>query len=384
MKKTKILVISPTPTHPQNAGNRARISDLLGLMQRLGHEVHFIHLTREKGDEEKMREVWGENFISVDYHREPHKLSALKRRYGGYFSTDLKYTYDIDEWYDSSLNKVVVDLHAKHNFNTVIVEYMFISKVLECFDSSVRKIIDTHDVFTNRHRHYLEQNQKPQWFSTSKLGEAKACNRADVVLAIQDKEKDFYLNISRSNVETVGHLVAVQDKPFINSNSHKLLFVASDNAINIEGINYFLDKIFPEVQKKVVAVEVNLVGSVCKGVKERAGLRKLGFVDDLKKAYEEADIIINPVSYNTGLSIKNLEALGYAKPLVTSKVGTEGLEAGMGVAYRVADSTQEFIDHLVEILLDEKIRLSLARAAADFAKASNATVSAQMTKILSK
>ena len=384
MKKTKVLVISPTPTHPQNAGNRARIFDLLNLIKSLGHDVYFLNLKQEKCDENKMRELWGEHFISVDYHRGSHKLSALKRKYGGYFNDDLKYTYGIDEWYDPSLDNVVLDLHAKHKFDTVIVEYVFISKVLECFDSSVQKIIDTHDVFTNRHRHYLEQNQKPQWFSTSQKEEAKACNRADVVLAIQDKEKGFYSSICKSDVVTVGHLVPVQENPSVDINSNKLLFVASDNPINVEGMKYFLDTIFPEVKNKVENVEVMLVGSVCKGIEDQPGLNKLGFVDDLKKTYEEADIVINPVLYNTGLSIKNLEALGYAKPLVTSKVGAEGLEVGGGKAYRIADSSQEFINHLVEILTDEKVRLSLADAAADFVRNSNDIVSDEMKKILNK
>ena len=384
MKKTKVLVISPTPTHPQNAGNRARIFDLLNLVKSLGHDVYFLHIKQTKGDENKMREIWGEHFISVDYQKQPHKLSRLKRKYGGYFNTDLKYIYDIDEWYDPSLDNVVLDLNAKYNFDTVIVEYVFMSKVLKCFDNSVRKIIDTHDVFTNRHRQYLDYNQRPQWFSTSKKGEAKACNRADVVIAIQDKEKEFYSSICKSEVVTVGHLVPVQDRPTINNNSYKLLFVASDNPINVGGMRYFLEKIFPQVQKKVPSVEVYLVGSVCKEIEDQPGLIKLGFVDDLKKIYKEADVVINPVIINTGLSIKNLEALGSAKPLVTSKVGAEGLEAGIGVAYRVADSAQEFVNHLVEILSDENVRLSLGQGASDFVKDCNKLVSEQMKKILSK
>lgn len=383
MKKTKILVVSPTPTHPKNAGNRARINDLLNLIKSLGHDVYFLHIEQEKGDENKMREIWGEHFISVEYRRDSHRLAVLKRKYGGYFDQDLKYIYDIDEWYDSSLNKVVLDLHAKHNFDTVIVEYIFISKVFECFDDSVRKIIDTHDVFTNRHRQYLLQNQQPRWFSTSKKGEAKACNRADLVLAIQDKEKEFYSSICKSKVVTVGHLVPVQDTPIINNSSNKLLFVASNNPVNVQGMKYFLEKIFPEVQKKIPDVEISLVGSVCKDINDQPGLKKLGFVDDLKKVYDKADIVINPVIINTGLSIKNLEALGSAKPLVTSTVGAEGLESGVGKAYRIADSPQEFTDHLVEILSDEKIRLSLAQGASDFVKECNKLVFEQMKKVLS-
>ncbi|MBR9704033.1 hypothetical protein GOV12_01370, partial [Candidatus Pacearchaeota archaeon] len=47
MKRKKILVISPTPTHPQNAGNRARVYDLLRNIKNLGYEIHLVYDDRE-------------------------------------------------------------------------------------------------------------------------------------------------------------------------------------------------------------------------------------------------------------------------------------------------------------------------------------------------
>ena len=46
-KSKKILVISPTPTHPQNAGNRIRIYNLVSNLKELGHDVHFLYEGRE-------------------------------------------------------------------------------------------------------------------------------------------------------------------------------------------------------------------------------------------------------------------------------------------------------------------------------------------------
>ena len=47
MSKKQILVISPTPSHPRNAGNRERIYQLLPHIQKLDHEVHFLYITQE-------------------------------------------------------------------------------------------------------------------------------------------------------------------------------------------------------------------------------------------------------------------------------------------------------------------------------------------------
>ena len=61
----KILVISPTPSHPQSAGNRARIFSLIKNMQSMGHDVYFLFLAREHGDIEAMRRYWAEKFLDI-------------------------------------------------------------------------------------------------------------------------------------------------------------------------------------------------------------------------------------------------------------------------------------------------------------------------------
>lgn len=47
----KILLVSPTPTHPQTAGNRTRVDGLLSGLRELGHDVYFCHIRSEPGDE---------------------------------------------------------------------------------------------------------------------------------------------------------------------------------------------------------------------------------------------------------------------------------------------------------------------------------------------
>lgn len=64
---SKILVVSPTPTHATWAGNRARILCMMEMFRELGHEVHFLHLARDPADNDAMRDYWGDRFYSVKY-----------------------------------------------------------------------------------------------------------------------------------------------------------------------------------------------------------------------------------------------------------------------------------------------------------------------------
>jgi hypothetical protein len=59
VKPKKILVVSMTPTHPPNAGNRIRILGMSRWLREQGHEVHFLYSDQGWGDNEGMKAFWG-------------------------------------------------------------------------------------------------------------------------------------------------------------------------------------------------------------------------------------------------------------------------------------------------------------------------------------
>lgn len=313
-----------------------------------------------------MRRVWGDRFFSVAYQRPQSRIARWKRRIGSAFDPDARHLYSIDEWYDRSVDPVIAALHRKFQFDAVVVEYVFFSRVLELFGQNVLKIIDTHDVFTDRHLKYLRNGQAPQWYSTTREEEAKALNRADVVIAIQDLERDFFAGLTAKKVITIGHIVALREA-LTRDLGPRILFVASDNPINSDGINQFIAAAFPAIRNKVPDAELALAGTVCNAVEDQPGVVKLGRVENLLPVYEGAAVVINPVQFNTGLSIKNLEALGYSKSLVTAPTGAEGLEDGSGTAFLVADNPAEFSEHVIKCLSDSVYSAQLARRAYEYA-----------------
>lgn len=387
MGKT-ILVISPTPSHPQNAGNRARIYTLLLNLKNRGHDVHFVHIKRETlADEIAMQACWDSKFYSIDYQKPkpknsqvnifPAKLNILNRiinkikREVGFLNMSNQYTYRIDDWYDDSVNTKIYEISKSIQPDVVMVEYVFFSKALECFDSKILKVIDTHDIFANRHEIYLKNNQTPKWFSTTTKQENLGLKRADVILAIQNREAEFFkkrLGTSRKIV-TVNHIVTLSRKQHRNSNVSQMLFLASKNPININGLSFFIEEVLPKVQTKLPNAKLILAGSICEVMEDRpTHYTKLGKVEDLGDAYKEANLVINPVFLGTGLKIKNIEALGYSMPLVTTPVGAEGMEEGAGKAFRVAESSEQFANEIVEILTKPELCKQLSNNAYAFAK----------------
>lgn len=56
-----------------------------------------------------------------------------------------------DGWYINGLGEQIALLCSRHNIDTVICSYIFQSKLLEYVPAYVLKIIDTHDMFTDRY-----------------------------------------------------------------------------------------------------------------------------------------------------------------------------------------------------------------------------------------
>ena len=78
----------------------------------------------------------------------------------------------------------------------VVCEYAFISKSLDLFKKSVYKILDTHDRFTDRFQTYLNNKLQPDWVSLFRDQERKALQRANLNLAVQHKDADYFSKLS--------------------------------------------------------------------------------------------------------------------------------------------------------------------------------------------
>ena len=76
----------------------------------------------------------------------------------------------------------------------------------------------------------------------------------------------------------------------------------------------------------------------------------LGVVESLEEAYTRAAVIVNPVLAGTGLKTKTVEALGHAKPLVTTSCGAEGIEDAAGTAFLMADDPAGMAAHINGLL----------------------------------
>lgn len=369
---SRVLLIAPVPTHPSSTGASARVRQMGEGLISLGHEVHYLHLQQSlRADRSAMQRYWQDR-LHVFRSLSPASFFGRARRKAiRIVGTTFHLNLPVDSYFDPEAAAFTRALLADGGFDVTVLSYVFYSRLFESMPATVRKLIDTHDVFADRYRLYRAHGQANEFFSTGRTDEGKALDRADAVLAIQEWDANHFQSLTARPVVVVGHLGRVEAMEPVDAAAcaPAMLFVGGPMGINVHGVTWFIDRVLPVVRRQVPAAELWLAGGIGERVGEAVpGVRRLGFVDALGDLYRRAAVVINPQQFGTGLSIKSVDALLHGRPLVTTAPGARGLEAGAGAAFRQAESAEEFGARLVELLRDPAQAAALALRATEFAR----------------
>jgi polysaccharide biosynthesis protein PslH len=359
----KVLIVSPVPTDPQTAGNRARVSSLITMLEALGHDVFFAYAPYEAVEYEAMEKRLGSRFRALRSQGPPigRIVGRAKRKMLRLLRLREPYIWQVDEWFDNGLLSQVADSHRKEKFEVVLVEYVFLSKIIKVFPESVRTIIDAQDLMANRHQAYLSHGVPPAWFATTPKQEIRSLGRARAVIAIQEEEARYLRERLPNEVFCVGHIGPPADHVARDPDNNRILFVGSENSINIHGLEWFVKSAWPDIRKQVPNCELVIAGRAGTTRSWPEGVSVLGEVESLAATYAEATIVINPVQFGTGLPVKTIEALQYGKPLVTTMAGARGLGAEFAAAMCIAAEGTSFARGVVDLLESRNARATLVR-----------------------
>ena len=188
------------------------------------------------------------------------------------------------------------------------------------------------------------------------------------VVVCKDDDVDC-IGTDRAAVSVVPNGVTKIDSPSASSHEQPqtLLFVGSlDYRPNIDASLFFFDRVLPAIRAHVPHVKVVIAGKAAgkrlRDAAARAGCSVISPVDDLRPSYDEATVVIVPLTWGAGTRLKILEALSLGKAVVSTSVGAEGLSLTRGSDLLVADTPAEFADACSRLIEDPAARRRLGEA----------------------
>ena len=133
--------------------------------------------------------------------------------------------------------------------------------------------------------------------------------------------------------------------------------------LNVQGLDWFMGSVLPKIRAQIPDCGLIIAGEAGKARRWPDGVVTLGGLSNIEEAYARASIVINPTLFGTGLAVKNIEALSFGKPLVTTAAGARGVGPKLSSAMRIAADEQRFVSYVVELLHNKTERDALAKTA---------------------
>ncbi len=360
------LIVAPFGILPAHSGNTAHTAVHVRQLQEMGHELWYLGLGLTPGEAGPMAREWGDRFVHAPSSRWRSFLLRQMRR--------LRQP-SVDAWYESPWARAAARLQERVGFDYVLVHYVFYTKLLEAFPENVRRIIDTHDVFANRHQRMTEASRGARikrWFTCSPEEERRGLLRGQWIVAIQALEAETFGKAveGRAKVVTVGHPGPWNPLPEAGVTVGCL---SSESTPNRTGLTWFFEECWPRIHAEVPDAAFLLAGAICDkgGPWERMpGVRILGRVGTPSELHRQVTVEVNPVFFGTGLKVKSIEALSHGRPLVSASEGVAGLDRHHK-AFVVADDPADFADAVVRLLRNPGERTALREGARQLLEAWN-------------
>jgi glycosyltransferase involved in cell wall biosynthesis len=339
----KILIIALFPSHPVNSGSRVGLLTCAELIKQMGYSVHYLWIPEyyhySRIELELCHDYWKDNF----YFYPKTLFNGIRDKINNFlFSFKKTKNCDLDIKYPIGIGKYLKKLLKKEQFDAVIINYVFLSKLFKYF-THTKKILFTHDVFSNRY-----EKTGNTWFSLNPGDESKGLNRAEIILSVQEEETIFFKFLTNKRVYTIYCCLPIRPTPFVGvqNGEFKLLYLSGDNPNNVESIELFYYEIFLELKKTFPLVKLIVGGTICKAIEhiKDNNIELQGSISDLHQFYSQADICINPTFNGTGLKIKTFEALSFGKILVAHPHSILGVFEKENIPVFLAESRPDYIN----------------------------------------
>jgi sugar transferase (PEP-CTERM/EpsH1 system associated) len=204
--------------------------------------------------------------------------------------------------------------------------------------------------------------------------EQRLLSEADVHLVVSERERELLksrspkaeVHVVPNGVDTAAFKATGAGRSGSNEARNTLLFVGSmDYHANVDAVVWFIREIWPAVSSQFPHLSFTIAGRN-PGPKVRAlasrSVRVTGNVADVRPYYLSAAAVVVPLRVGSGTRLKILEAMAAGVPVVSTTLGSEGLDVTDGVHLLVGDSSSEFTSALIRLLRNSALAAALADA----------------------
>jgi glycosyltransferase involved in cell wall biosynthesis len=295
----------------------------------------------------------------------PPKRSLLKTIVDFFVSPVPHYFLRVHD--SKKMSRTIAEMVKKDEYDFVIAEYSVMGQFIHQNPElpPTRRIMSVHECY---YLARLKSFQHNRW-GLNKLKEAinlkglkkyefEMYRNADKVLTLTPQGKDELLAICPDlDISIVPHGVDVDTFAFSPQAEEENSLVFIGNYLhypNVDAVLYFHGEIWPLLKKALPNLRFYVVGQSpppeisCLASDE--SIVVTGTVDDVTPYLRRGKVFICPVRLGGGFRGKILEAMALGRPVVSTRLGAEGIPASDGENLILADSPDDFVKGIADLI----------------------------------
>lgn len=335
-KRTILVVDHYVPHFDKDAGSRTVFS-YLKMFVDMGMNVKFI----------------GDNFCKHEPYTTILEQMGIEVLYGEKYAND-----GWKKWIDENAQYIDVAMLNRPHIACKYIDYL--KEKTHC-----KIVYFGHDLHCLREmREYEITGNEDFRFSAEewRVREYELMEKADQVIMVSEEEKRIIKEMFDIDIKVIPifYFDTFENIPIDYTVKKDLLFVGGfAHRPNIDGLEWFVKEIFPEIQNKFPEIKLHVVGSnPTKEVLNMASQSILvhGYVSDeeLKKYYADSRVCVVPLRYGAGIKGKTIEAMYNRIAIVSTTIGIEGLKNIEKIIEGV-DTPKEFAAQVIKKYKDASV-----------------------------
>lgn len=361
----KILVVSSFLPYPLHSGGHVRLFNLIKELSKT-HNIDLVCEKRDSQTESDIKEVrkYCEEVITVERKKQWSVENVLKTSVSTYPFLLVGHT-------SPEMKQKIVSLLNTKKYDVIHVETFYVNQNLP--RTYLPVVLVEHNIEYLVYKRYMDL--APVYLrpllsldiQKIKKWEEHFWKKATGLVAVSEKEKS---QMSRPDVYVVPNGVDIDvyspKKKTYNRKAKYVLFIGDFKWIqNIQAVQFILKDIWPRIQTentKLWIVGKNMPESF-KSLGDKRVIFDSDAPDETWKIYQKADVLLAPIMVGGGTSYKILESMASGTPVVTTKLGIEGIGAKHEKEALVGQTADVLATYVETLLTDSQLAKKIAENA---------------------
>lgn len=372
-----ILLISPWLPWPPHDGARIRILETLRYLASRHRVTLFahIHSEEERVHVARLQEICADVQVSLLSGRTSHRVGRMIR--GTLAGAPLIQGIH----YDTGLARRVAATTAQQKFDIVQIELSLIARYAAAVSrrQGCKLVLSTHNIESQR---FARELQVSSWSLRravlqadqliSGRWEEKVVRCFDGAIAVSDADHQWLqrhlgerpVALAPNGVDT-GYF---QHRAVTPAAPGTIVFTGvMDYPPNEDAVLWFADKVWTLLRERWPDLVFQVVGTRpterVMALSARAGIEVTGEVPDVRPYVERALAFVVPLRSGGGTRLKILQAMAIGCPVISTRLGAEGLTVSDGDDILLAEQPADFVTRIAELKASPELASRLSASA---------------------